>query len=110
MGLLNFQSPLFEQNFTTYRFIKSVNIQAKETAFQEVILQQKYILKSAILYFMIKMIKKKVNFFLSKKDFFDKDFFKNRVRWNFNAVFGLEKTALDRIPRYRRTTLKEECL
>ena len=37
-------------------------------------------------------------------------FCKNHVRWKFNAVFGPEKTALDRIPRYRRTALKEECL
>ena len=37
-------------------------------------------------------------------------FLKNRVRWKFTTVFGLEKTALDRIPLYRRTALKEECL
>ena len=37
-------------------------------------------------------------------------FIKNSVRWKFNAVFGLEVTALDKIPRYRRTALKEECL
>ena len=35
---------------------------------------------------------------------------KNRVRWKYSAVFGLEKTVLDRIPRYSRTVLKEECL
>ena len=35
---------------------------------------------------------------------------KNCVRWKFNAVLGLEKTPLDRIPGYRRTALKEECL
>ena len=37
-------------------------------------------------------------------------FWKNRVRWRFSAVLWLEKTALDRIPRYKRTALKEECL
>ena len=35
---------------------------------------------------------------------------KNRVRWNFNTVFGFKKTVLDRIPGYKRTVLKEECL
>ena len=53
----------------------------------------------------MKKRKKKLSkiFFL---DFFEK----NRVRWKFNTVFGLEKTTVDRIPRYRRTALKEECL
>ena len=46
----------------------------------------------------------------AKKFFFDIFFWKKRVRWKFKGVFGLEKTALDRIPRYRRTALKEECL
>ena len=27
-------------------------------------------------------------------------FSKNRVRWKFSAVLGLEKTVLDRIPQY----------
>ena len=55
-------------------------------------------------------LKKKIWNFLKKKiDFLD-FFWKKRVRWKFSAVFGLEKTALDRIPRYRRTALKEECL
>ena len=35
---------------------------------------------------------------------------KNRVRWNFNTVFGFKKNVLDRIPGYKRTVLKEECL
>ena len=35
---------------------------------------------------------------------------KNRVRWNFNTVFGFKKTVLDRIPGYKRNMLKEECL
>ena len=35
---------------------------------------------------------------------------KNRVRWNFNTVFGFKKTVLDRIPGYKRMVLKEECL
>ena len=35
---------------------------------------------------------------------------KNRVRWNFTTVFGFKKTVLDRIPGYKRTVLKEECL
>ena len=55
-----------------------------------------------------KKFKKKIN--LTKKFFFRFLFWKNRVRWKFNAVLGLEKTALDRMPRYKRTALKEECL
>ena len=35
---------------------------------------------------------------------------KYRVRWKNNAVFSLEKNVLDRIPLYRRTVLKEDCL
>ena len=36
MGLLNFQSPLFEQNFTTY-LSSQLTFKQKETVFQEVI-------------------------------------------------------------------------
>ena len=39
-------------------------------------------------------------FFDQKKIFFFQFFFKNRVIQNFYADFGLEKTALDRIPQY----------
>ena len=45
-----------------------------------------------------------------QKIFFVKNFPNNRVRWSFDAVFRLEKTAVDTIPLYRRTVLKEECL
>ena len=57
------------------------------------------------------MLKKKI---LTKKifflNFFLFQFLKNRVRQKFNAVLSLGKTALDGIPRYRRTALQEECL
>ena len=85
-----------------YIFINSVNFQAKETVFQEVILKSKYIQKSAIpIYWtsdekeMIKKFDKKKIWpkknFQKKKKIFDKIFLKNRVRWNFNTVFGLKK-------------------
>ena len=45
---------------------------------------------------------------MGKKNFFAQG--KYRVRWKNNAVFSLEKTVLDRIPLYKRTVLKEECL
>ena len=45
---------------------------------------------------------------MGKKIFFAQA--KYRVRWKNNAVFSLEKTVLDRIPLYKRTVLKEECL
>ena len=35
---------------------------------------------------------------------------KKHVRWKNNAVLMVIKTALDRIPCYKRTALKEECL
>ena len=55
--------------------------------------------------------KKNVEKKIFRPNFFFFNFLeKNRVRQNFNAVFGLEKTALDRIPRYRRTALQKECL
>ena len=45
---------------------------------------------------------------MGEKNFFAQG--KYRVRWKNNAVFSLEKTVLDRIPLYKRTVLKEECL
>ena len=45
---------------------------------------------------------------MGKKIFFAQG--KYRVRWKNNAVFSLEKNVLDRIPLYKRTVLKEECL
>jgi len=45
---------------------------------------------------------------MGKKNFFAQG--KYRVRWKNNAVFSLEKTVLNRIPLYKRTVLKEECL
>ena len=45
---------------------------------------------------------------MGKKIFFAQG--KYRVRWKNNAVFSLEKTVLDRIPLYKRTVLKDECL
>ena len=37
---------------------------------------------------MIKKVSRNKNLI---ENFFDKNFFKNRVGWNFNAVFGLKK-------------------
>ena len=45
----------------------------------------------------IKSLEKKIWNFLKKKDLKKNVFWKNRVRWKFSAVFGLEKIALDRI-------------
>ena len=102
------QSPLFEQSALQAKFIKVVNV-------VNVMLKLGLILYHYKLLISLKcIISLDCTFEENKKNFDPKNFFwnylkknseKKRVRKNFNAVFGLEKTALDGIPHYRRTTL-----
>ena len=57
---------------------------------------------------IMKSFEKKNMKFKKKENIYSYFFLKNCVGCKFSEVFCLEKTMLDRIPRCRKTALKEE--
>ena len=120
MRLFPLKSPLFKQFHINVKCKRAINGSWHTYAFKQEmkvssIFEKCNILRSKANYKLVfgSNLEKKINlvtFFRQAFGFFGQFPKKNRVRQKNNTVFGLEKTVLDRIPCYRRTGLKEECL